>query len=88
MARKDGYVMEHRIVVAKTINRPLTRMEVVHHINHDATNNHISNLMLFASNAEHKSYQHNKDTKPLWCGLCHSHTQEKSGVCVCQVAHL
>jgi hypothetical protein len=66
MARKDGYVMEHRIKVAKEVGRPLTRTECVHHINHDATDNRIENLMLFATNGEHKRYEHGQAIKPLW----------------------
>lgn len=68
MARRDGYVMEHRLKVARTIGRPLTRVEVVHHINHNATDNRIENLMLFATNGEHKSFEHGRDVKPLWSG--------------------
>ena len=34
MSRKDGYVLEHRLVVAMHLNRYLTRTEAVHHINH------------------------------------------------------
>lgn len=66
MARKDGYVMEHRLAVALEIGRPLTRAECVHHINHDATDNRLENLMLFATNADHKRYEHGQAIKPLW----------------------
>lgn len=66
MARKDGYVMEHRLLVAMTLGRSLLRTECVHHINHDATDNKIENLMLFATNAEHKRYEHGQPIKPLW----------------------
>lgn len=66
MARKDGYVMEHRLAVALEISRPLTRQECVHHINHDATDNRLENLMLFATNADHKRYEHGQAIKPLW----------------------
>jgi hypothetical protein len=66
MARKDGYVMEHRLLVANQIGRPLTRTECVHHVNHDATDNRIENLMLFATNADHKRYEHGQAIKPLW----------------------
>ena len=31
MARKDGYIMEHRLLVAKAMGRLLKRTEVVHH---------------------------------------------------------
>jgi hypothetical protein len=84
MARSDGYVMEHRLIVALAIGRPLTRSECVHHINHDATDNRLENLMLFATNAQHKAFEHGADIKPLWCGLCLSTTPEKSGACACR----
>ena len=35
MARKDGYLMEHRLVMAEWCGYLLTRTEVVHHIDHD-----------------------------------------------------
>lgn len=84
MARKDGYVMEHRLLVAQVVGRCLTRTEVVHHINHDATDNRLANLMLFRSNAEHKKFEHGAAIKPLWCGLNHSDTSVRCGACACQ----
>ena len=66
MARKDGYVMEHRLLVAQELCRPLLRSEVVHHLDHDPTNNQIENLMLFASNRDHKLHEHGHPIKPLW----------------------
>lgn len=86
MARKDGYVMEHRILVAMRIGRPLTRTEAVHHINHNATDNRLENLMLFSTNGQHKAFEHGADIKPLWCGLCHFNTPEKFGACACRQA--
>lgn len=79
MARKDGYVMEHRLVVARCLNRPLLRSEVVHHINRDPTDNRIENLMLFASNREHKLYEHHGSPAPLWRGSSPSTTPARSG---------
>ena len=84
MARKDGYVMEHRLLVAQAIGRALTRAEAVHHINHKATDNRLENLMLFATNAQHKAFEHGAAIAPLWCGLCHSTTPEKFGACGCR----
>lgn len=48
------YVLEHRLVMERHLGRYLERREVVHHIDHDRTNNDISNLMLFASHAAHR----------------------------------
>ena len=84
MARADGYVMEHRLVVALAVGRTLTRVECVHHINHNATDNSPTNLMLFATNGLHKAFEHGAAITPLWCGLCLSTTPEKCGACVCR----
>ncbi len=52
-ANRHGYVREHRLVMEQTIGRPLTRREVVDHLDGDPGNNDPANLRLFASNAEH-----------------------------------
>jgi hypothetical protein len=66
MARKDGYVMEHRLIVAMILKRPLIRAEAVHHIDHNPRNNSITNLMLFSTNQEHKQYEGGWFIIPLW----------------------
>lgn len=79
MARKDGYVMEHRLVVAKAIGRPLTRTEVVHHVNHQPRDNRLENLYLFATNRDHKLFEAHGSPLPIWPALSPSSTEEKSG---------
>lgn len=66
MARLDGYVAEHRLVVAQILGRLLTPQEVVHHCNHDPLDNRAENLMLFASNSDHKLYEHRGTPDPIW----------------------
>ena len=54
MARADGYIMEHRLVMAQWIGRLLLRMEVVNHKDHDPSNNARPNLELWPTNGDHK----------------------------------
>lgn len=53
MAKENGWVLLHRLVMSLSIGRPLTNEEVVHHINGDPGDNRLSNLQLFSNNAEH-----------------------------------
>lgn len=46
MAHHTGYVMEHRLVMARAIGRPLTEHETVHHLDDNKLNNALSNLQL------------------------------------------
>ena len=68
MARKDGYVMEHRLFVAQALGRCLLRTETVHHKNHDPQDNSLPNLELFASNQAHKLFEASGSPAPLWSG--------------------
>lgn len=49
MANKKRYVAEHRLVVARSIERPLTSTETVHHINGVRDDNRLENLQLRSS---------------------------------------
>jgi hypothetical protein len=66
MARRDGYVMEHRLIVARAMGRCLLTTEVVHHANHDPQDNRLANLLLFVSNQAHKLYEARGTPPPLW----------------------
>jgi len=60
-ANKDGYIMEHRLVMEKHLRRRLKRQEVVHHINGIKDENELENLMLFPNEKAHQKYHRLKD---------------------------
>jgi hypothetical protein len=54
--QKSDYIPEHRLKVEKQIGRYLTKLEVVHHINHIRSDNRPENLYIFSSNSEHHKF--------------------------------
>jgi endogenous inhibitor of DNA gyrase (YacG/DUF329 family) len=94
MARKDGYITEHRLQMAVMCGYLLTRAEVVNHENHDPRDNRPENLTLWPSNQTHKLYEwgrmldgtscrlpplkHPGWTMPEWSGASPSHTAPSS----------
>lgn len=55
-SRKSGWMYEHRLEASKMLKRPLKASEHVHHRDEDKTNNNHSNLIVFASNADHMRF--------------------------------
>ena len=59
LARKDGYVAEHRLIKEKEIKN---KNQIVHHIDGNILNNKKDNLKVYKNNGVHRS-RHSKTQK-------------------------
>lgn len=57
MRNHQGYVPEHRLVMARSLGRALTRAETVHHKNGDRADNRLENLELRAAHGKHQAFR-------------------------------
>lgn len=57
-AKKQGYILEHHLIMEKEIKRYITKEERVHHINGNKLDNRIENLMFFPNESEHQKLHH------------------------------
>jgi hypothetical protein len=68
MRGSDGYILEHRLVMAQALGRPLKRHETVHHIDGNRRHNALSNLEL-------RQGKHGNGVRFVCCD-CGSHNVE------------
>lgn len=62
-AHKDGYVMLHTVIMERAIGRYLSGDEVVHHKNHDRTDNRLENLQLMSKKEHCSMHMHERYAK-------------------------
>jgi len=76
MSDKNGWILEHRLVMANYLNRILKSKEIVHHINGKRDDNKIDNLMLFPNASTHKKFRH-YGVKSFICKFCRKDQRKK-----------
>ena len=68
MASREGYVMEHRYVMAEHLGRMLTADEVVHHLNGDRADNRLENHEVMPKRKHDRMPK--PKAKPIPCPHC------------------
>ena len=63
----EGFVLQHRLVMETHLGQklPQGRFSIVHHIDHNKTNNDISNLLLLLDNQSHDEIHSLEESDPL-----------------------
>lgn len=85
---KEGYILEHRLIMSEAIGRPLEDFEDVHHINKVKNDNRIENLLLLTRSEHTILHEKNKDhnqslkkiNKCIYPG-CDTLIKNKHGLC-------
>lgn len=69
-ATKNGYVLEHRVIVENAIGRLLDKSEVVHHKNGDKKDNRLSNLEVMTRSNHSKLHAKKPKLLTFTCDFC------------------
>ena len=78
-ANTKGLYPLHRVLAENKLGRLLSDGEIVHHIDHDKSNNDPSNLEVVL-NSEHSRYHQEQEQKTSLCSICGNSFQIKEHV--------
>lgn len=92
-AFSNGCVYEHIIKAEEKLGRELKEGEVVHHIDHNRSNNNLNNLMIFDSISSHTAYHMgceayligdvwHCDKMKSYCPLCGKEKDKGAKLCI------